>query len=78
MIQKEGMDIVHNLLIQSSKCLWDVHGSWSILLLDQREGGGCVDIRRSVSTFYISCLNYVIQTHIKDNLQALVLLLSFL
>ena len=78
MIQKEGMDIVLKLLIQSLQCFENVHISWSILfLLDQREGR-LLCRHRPASEFLIGSLNYVNQTHIKDSIQALVLLFSFL
>ena len=77
-IQKEGIDLVHKLLIQSLEVFeMSMDLGLFLFLIDQREGGKLCRYRLG-SKFHIRCLNYVIQTHIKDNLQAPVLLLTFL
>ena len=58
MIQKEEMDLVHNLLIQSLQVF---EMPIDLFLLEVCRYG-------SISKFHIGCLNYIIQTHIKDNL----------
>ena len=76
MIQKEGMDLLPNLLFQSLQIfkmsidLGLIHSK-----INDKKGWGVVVLcrYRSVSIlFLIGCLNYVIQTHINDNVQAIV------
>ena len=58
MIQKEGIDLVLNLFIQSLQAFE--------MSIDNFLLGVCR--YRSISKFHIDCLNHIIQTHIKDNL----------
>ena len=71
------MDIVHNLLIRFLQ-VFEISMDLYLLYCLIKEIRKGLYRYRSVRKFHISCLNYVIQTQIKDNLQALVLLLSFL